>query len=110
MADKHVDIFSEINRIPEITLGEGESLDQYFATKQPFVVRGLVKDWPLVQAGLQSGHAARQYLLKHHEDRPFVLSIGPEDAEGRLFYNEDMSMNTQTGRVKLPEIFERIDN
>ena len=105
-----MDIFKDISPIAEIVLREGESLDEHFAKKQPFVVRGLVKHWPLVKAGLQSGHVARQYLLKHHEDRPFVISIGPEDADGRLFYEDDMSMNIKTGRVKLPEIFERIDS
>ena len=109
MFDNPVDIFSKIARIPEVVLGEGETLDEHFANNQPFVVRGLIKDWPLVQAGLKSGHAARQYLLEHHQDRPFVISIGPETAGGRLFYNDDMTMNTQTGRSKLPEIFERMD-
>ncbi|MBT8140977.1 MAG: cupin-like domain-containing protein [Gammaproteobacteria bacterium] len=103
------DIFAEINPVPEVILGEDESLDAYFAQRKPFVVRGLVNDWPLVQAGLSSGKAARQYLLNRHQDRPFVISIGPEDAEGRIFYNNDMSMNIQMGRAKLPEIFERMD-
>ena len=109
MPKAKVDIFKDMNPIAEIILRDGENLDEHFATKQPFVIRGLVKHWPLVQAGLKSGHAARQYLLERHQDRPFVISIGSEDADGRLFYNDDMSMNIQTGRVKLPEIFERID-
>lgn len=104
-----VDIFNKMSRIPEIELRDGETLDEPIAQKQPFIVRGLVRDWPLVQAGLNSGHAAREYLLKHHQDRPFVISVGPETAGGRLFYNDDMTMNTQTGRSKLPEIFERMD-
>ena len=66
-------------------------------------------DWPLVQAGLESGKRAREYLLEHHQDRPFVISIGPENADGRIFYNDDMAMNIQMGRAKLPEIFARID-
>ena len=109
MSSNAIDIFKKMNRIPEFELRDGETLDEPIAKKQPFIVRGLVKDWPLVQAGLKSGHAAREYLLKHHEDRLFVISVGPETAGGRLFYNDDMTMNTQTGRSKLPEIFERMD-
>ncbi len=108
MLDNAVDIFSKMTRIPEVVLGEDGTLDEHFASNLPFVVRGLIKDWPLVKAGLKSGHAAREYLLEHHQDRPFVISIGPETAGGRLFYNDDMTMNTQTGRSKLPEIFERM--
>ena len=46
MFDNPVDIFSKIARIPEVVLGEGETLDEHFANNQPFVVRGLIKDWP----------------------------------------------------------------
>ncbi len=109
MSNANQKIFNDLSRVPEISLNEGESLDAHFSKKVPFVVRGLVKDWPLVQAGLKSGRTARQYLLKHHQDRPFIISIGPESADGRIFYNDDMSMNIQMGRSKLPEIFERMD-
>ena len=103
------DIFANIKPVTEISLTAGDSLDSHFLNKQPFVVRGLVSEWPLVHAGLKSGNAARQYLLDHHQERPFVISIGPESAGGRIFYQDDMSMNIQMGRSKLPEIFERMD-
>ena len=109
MSNEKQNIFTDLSRVPEIAFCEGENLDEHFSKKVPFVVRGLVKDWPLVQAGLRSARAARQYLLKYHQDRPFVISIGPESAEGRIFYKDDMSMNIQMGRSKLPEIFERMD-
>jgi hypothetical protein len=109
MPDKIENIFSSIAPVKEIILTEGESLDKHFASNCPFVVRGLVADWPLVQAGLKSAKTAREYLLDLHKDRPFVISIGSEEAEGRIFYNKDMSMNIQMGRAKLPEIFERMD-
>jgi hypothetical protein len=109
MSENKQNIYSGMQQVKELDLAPGESLDKYFAQSKPFVVRGLVSEWPLVKAGLESGHAAREYLLKYHIDRPFVISIGSEESGGRIFYNDDMSMNIKMGRAKLPEIFERID-
>jgi hypothetical protein len=75
----------------------------------PFVVRGLIADWPLVKAGLESGAKARAYLLNHHRDRAFTVNIGEPGRGERLFYDEAMGMNFRTGRGPLPEIFAGID-
>jgi hypothetical protein len=75
----------------------------------PFVVRGLIADWPLVKAGLESGAAARAYLLQHRRDRAFTVNIGEPGGGDRLFYDEAMGMNFRTGRVGLAEIFAGID-
>src|SRR6476659_3983607 len=65
----------------------------------PFVVRGLIEDWPLVRAGFDSAAAARTYLLERSRDRAFTVNIGEPGAGDRLFYNEAMGMNFRTGRV-----------
>src|SRR6266404_8085747 len=84
---------------------EGRELDTLLAAaRTPFVVRGLIADWPLVKAGLVSGAAARAYLLKHRRDRAFTVSIGEPGAGDRLFYDEAMGMNFRTGRAGLAEI------
>jgi len=77
--------------------------------REPFVVRGLVADWPLVAAGRESAKAARDYLLKHRRDRPFTVSIGAPGAGDRLFYDDDMGMNFRTGKSSLADIFSGID-
>lgn len=96
--------------IREVTANSAEALDRLLREAEtPFVARGLVADWPLVQAGRQSGRAARDYLLRLRRDRPFTVSVGQPGSDGRLFYDERMAMNFQTVRAKLPEIFARID-
>ncbi|WP_037552765.1 cupin-like domain-containing protein [Sphingomonas sp. URHD0057] len=75
----------------------------------PFVVRGLIADWPLVKAGLESAAAARAYLLGHQRDRAFTVNIGEPGSGDRLFYDEAMGMNFRTGRAALAEIFAGID-
>lgn len=76
---------------------------------QPFVVRGLVADWPLVAAGRESGHAARAYLAAKARDTLFTVSIGGPGSDGRLFYDEAMRMNFRTVKARLPDIFDQID-
>jgi hypothetical protein len=75
----------------------------------PFVVRGLVAHWPLVEAGRRSGREARDYLLRRRRNLPFTVSIGTPESGGRLFYDDAMGMNFKTARAKLPEIFAQID-
>ena len=77
--------------------------------RTPFIVRGLVADWPLVQAGLQSPRAARAYLLERARDVPFAVSVGPPGHDGRMFYDPAMAMNFQMARGKLADIFGSID-
>ncbi|KQT32853.1 cupin [Sphingomonas sp. Leaf412] len=76
---------------------------------RPFVVRGLVAHWPLVQAGRRSARDARAYLLRHHRDRAFAVSVGAPGSGGRLFYDAAMRMNFREARATLPDIFARID-
>ena len=77
--------------------------------REPFVIRGLVADWPLVKAGLESSASARAYLLEHRRDRAFTVNIGQPGAGERLFYDESMAMNFRTGRGSLDDIFAGID-
>jgi len=77
--------------------------------RQPFVIRGLISNWPLVQAGLQSSAAARSYLLDHRRDRAFTVNIGEPGRGERLFYDEEMGMNFRTGRASLNDIFAGIE-
>nr|WP_310532805.1 cupin-like domain-containing protein [Novosphingobium sp.] len=75
----------------------------------PFVIRGLVRDWPLVQAGLRSAVEARGYLADHARPVPFAVSIGAPGGDDRLFYDAAMQMNFQMAKGKLADIFAGID-
>lgn len=103
-------IYSGLSPVPEVAASNIAELEPHLAKKQPFIVRGLVKDWPLVQAGKISGKSARDYLQDKAQDRAFAVSMGSEDFGGRIFYREDMSPNVQMGKAKLPLVFERIDS
>ena len=110
MAEADPGTLSGLAQVPEVAVADAAVLDaQLRAATAPFVVRGLVRDWPLVQAGLESGRAARDYLLRHRRDMPFPAAVGAPGTDGRLFYDAAMGMNFLTLRGNLPEIFATID-
>lgn len=95
--------------IAEVMVADAADLDRRLCeATEPFVVRGLVADWPLVRAGLRSADDARAYILRHARDVPFTVSVGTPESGGRLFYDAAMAMNFATVRAKLPEVFARI--
>jgi hypothetical protein len=110
MADADRAPLAQIPRVAEATVADPAALDAALrAATAPFVVRGLVSDWPLVQAGRRSAREARDYLVQQHRDVPFVVSIGAPESDGRMFYDDAMAMNFRSVSARLPEIFERIN-
>ncbi len=100
---------ADLPPIVEVEAADAATLDRLLReATAPFVVRGLVRDWPLVQAAGQSSQAARDYLVRHHRDVPFTVSVGRPGGGGRLFYDDAMAMNFATVRAKLPDIFGQI--
>lgn len=76
--------------------------------REPFVVRGLAADWPLVRAGLESSDAARAYLAGLARPRNFPVNIGTPGGGDRLFYNAAMGMNFQMAQGPLDKILDGI--
>jgi len=96
-------------RVAEEQVAASELDARLKTAREPFVIRGLVADWPLVKVGLESSASARTYLLEHRRDRAFTVNIGQPGAGERLFYDESMAMNFRTGRGSLDDIFAGID-
>ena len=110
MAEADPGIFATLAPVPEVAITGAEELDTRLReASTPFIVRGLVSDWPLVVAGQRSGREARDYLLGLHRDRPFVVSVGQPGSGERLFYDDAMAMNFRTLQGKLPQIFAQVD-
>jgi hypothetical protein len=110
MAEADPALFKALAAVPEVTVADAAALDTLLReADRPFVVRGLVADWPLVQAGRRSNRDARAYLLERHRDIPFAVSVGSPASGGRLFYDDAMGMNFHMLRARLSEIFAKID-
>jgi len=99
----------QLPRVPEKrrdTSGRLATAD--FTAPMPYVVRGLVRDWPLVKAGQESSDAQRAYLLNFYNQQPVMVSSGPPDIRGRVFYKDDMSLNIEVLKTSLQDVFKQI--
>jgi hypothetical protein len=68
---------------------------------QPFVMRGLAEDWPLVRAGKESSRAAVALLTSLDTGAPADVMLAPPDSGGRFFYGPDLQGFNFT-RQKVP--------
>jgi hypothetical protein len=99
-------------RVREITARpDNLPLDELLAANQPVVLRGLVSDWGLTRAGLESERAAMDYMRSFYNGRVVNASVGAADIQGRLFYNEDFTkLNFSVERVKVDDFLARIES
>ena len=83
--------------------------DQLFAAEGPVILRGLVSDWSLVQAGKESPGKAMDILQGHSSGKPVGVYIAPPETRARFFYNQDCTgFNYQSKHLQLSEIFAQI--
>lgn len=76
----------------------------------PKVLRGLVSAWPLVAAARASPEAAVAYLRRFdHGGMPVTATTAPAAAQGRVFYNEDMTgFNFRREQVPLKVVLDTL--
>ena len=84
-------------------------LQELLASGQPAVLRGLARDWGLVQAGLRSMPDAMDYLRNHYNGQPVTYSCGSPEVAGRPFYNDDFTaLNCEVRRSLLDDVLDEI--
>lgn len=84
-------------------------LEELLSDGQPVLLKGIARDWGLVQAGLRSAQEAMSYLLGFDSGRPIQYSYGESDITGRPFYNEDFTrLNFDVRRGSLAQVLEDI--
>jgi hypothetical protein len=93
---------------PMRSINEVESLgaevfhEQVLPAAEPLVIRGLVKNWPLVQAGLRSDEEFCAHLKNFDRGYPVDTAQAPPSTGGRIFYNEDLSgLNCRMAQASL---------
>lgn len=76
---------------------------------EPVLLKGVARDWPLVQAGLQSAAAAIDYLRPFYNGRTVGTYLGPPGIHGRYFYDEALTgLNFVGRRLPLDQVLEQI--
>lgn len=63
--------------------------NEIFPANRPVVMRGLVPDWPVVEAGRQSPASAAGYLKQFDIGDTVNAFVGPPEIDGRFFYTGD---------------------
>jgi hypothetical protein len=76
---------------------------------KPVVLKGLVRGWGLVEAGLRSIDDAMSYLRSFYNGKALSASYAAPQVAGRLFYNEDFTrLNFEARRTSLADVLEDI--
>jgi hypothetical protein len=79
------------------------------AANEPAVLRGLVRSWGLVQAGLRSIDDAITYLKSFYNGKVLSSSLAGPEAAGRLFYSDDYTrLNFEARRSKLGNVLDEL--
>lgn len=64
--------------------------DAVLEARRPLLVRGLVRDWPIVRAARASSAEAIALLRAADGGGPVTAFVGPPSIHGRYFYNESL--------------------
>lgn len=100
---------NDLRRVQSVEAAQELSLARLIADDQPVVMRGAVKDWPLVAAGREGAASAMAYLERYDSGQPIVGYTGPPEIGGRFFYNDDISaLNYQAERIGLKAYLARM--
>ena len=84
-------------------------LGDLLSAPEPVLLKGLVRDWPLVKAGLRSDDEAMTYLRSFYNGRTVGTYFGAPEMAGRLFYNDDVTdLNVDVRRAPLNEVLDKI--
>jgi hypothetical protein len=75
------------------------------ARGRPFVVRGLVRDWPLIEAGRSGAAQAIEYIASLDCGAVADVMVAPPREGGRFFYREDFNgFNFERQRAALKQV------
>lgn len=81
--------------------------DELLRATEPVLLRGVVADWPLVQAARRSAADAIGYLRRFARDAEVMAMVGAPEHGGRMFYNADLSgFNFHAERPRLPAVLD----
>lgn len=84
--------------------------DELLRSTRPVVLRGLVAQWPLVQAAKQSPQTAANYLRSLYRGAPVDAFFGAPKINGRFFYNDDCTgFNFHPERLPLDAVLSEIE-
>lgn len=96
-------------KVVEARIDRGTLSDALAGLDSPRVFRGLVADWPLVEAARRSSSEASERLSRFDSGLPMQAQIVPPEAQGRIFYDETLTgFNFRPERAPLSSVLETL--
>jgi hypothetical protein len=77
---------------------------------EPFVVRGMGEEWPLVKAARQGTSDALSYVCSFDAGLPTEIMLAQPSVGGRFFYNDDMrGFNFERQKANLSQLADKLE-
>ncbi|PDH36866.1 MAG: cupin [Halieaceae bacterium MED-G27] len=96
--------------IDEIVVTHQQDLPEGLLTSDaPWVARGFVENWPIVQAAENSLEESLRGLLSFYQQKPVSTIIAEPEHRGRFFYDDSLSgFNFLSLETSLPQVIEQL--
>lgn len=103
-------LVSSLPKTPEFRNVDLKTLrEEIIPRDRPAVLKGLIKDWPIVRAAAQSPQALSDYIRARDVGRPITVLLGKPEIKGLYFYRDDMSgLNFEQAKQTFHEILSAI--
>ncbi|WP_024462585.1 cupin-like domain-containing protein [Marinimicrobium sp. LS-A18] len=96
-------------RTIEYSSGESVDFQALVEAGSPVILKGYVRSWPLIQAGLRSSDDAMAYLDSYAIEKTLTCYVGDSDMDGRFAYNSDITaFNFRSEQISVSEFFRRL--
>ncbi|MBT8115314.1 MAG: cupin-like domain-containing protein [Arenicella sp.] len=83
--------------------------EEVLTSTEPLLLKGLVQDWPIVDAGLRSAQEAAAYIQQFDSGAALVAYEGAPQINGRIFYNDDFTgFNFERTRQTLKQVMQKL--
>ena len=83
--------------------------NEIFPANRPAVLRGLLRNWPAVQAARQSRTSVVNYLKRFDTGGTVNALVGPPQIKGRFFYSDDFQgFNFESRKVSISTALETL--
>jgi hypothetical protein len=98
-------------QVKEISLPSPERFAAELAPAyEPFVIRGMGEEWPLVKAAQQGASFALKYVRSFDTNKPTEIMLAQPSVGGRFFYNDDMrGFNFERQKASLSQLAEKLE-
>jgi hypothetical protein len=103
-------MYQDMRPIERVEGCSPDAIPEYVLTStKPLVLKGLVKQWPVVAEAQKSSEAAYDYICKFYNGELVNTAIGDVNNEGSVFYNNDLSgFNYQRKKTRLDSVLSEV--